>query len=135
MSLLMSQFADLEQQRMALEAQLSVVKADLDRIGQQLIEEWLANGVQNTTIHGRCYYKRIDRYVTKCGHISTALIVERLRDCGLGYLCQESYSPQSLKAAVCEIIDEHGGMDAIPIELKCVLNIGETVRIVSRSGA
>ncbi len=129
---LLSEFVNLEKRRRDVDGELESIKARTTEIEPKLLEQMAELGLQNARVDGLTVFQRTDRYVTKRSEkdgVTTERLIEALRGCGLDYMVAENYSSASLKSKIVEWIVE--GIE-VPPELAACLNIGETLRLVTR---
>jgi hypothetical protein len=129
---LLAEFVALEKRRRDADDQIDEIKARVAVIEPLLLEEMGELGLTNANIDGLCVFQRTDRYVSKKSEadgVTTLMVVQALRDCGLDYMVSPNYASASLKSKVAEWIV--GGIE-VPPALAAVLNIGETLRLATR---
>lgn len=129
---LLAEFVNLENRRRDVDGELETIKRRRDAIEPLLLEQMAELGMQNARCDGLTVYQKTDRYVTKRAEkdgVTTAVLVQALRDCGLDYMVSDNYSSASLKSKVVEWITE--GVEIPPV-LAAVINVGETIKLATR---
>ena len=96
------EFAELADEKARLEEQLKALKKRMDVREEWLLERMAEGGMQKITVKGRTLYQIQDLIVSKGKGVDTESLVARLEEVGLGDLVSETYSAQTLKAAVKE---------------------------------
>lgn len=127
----LSKFMELEARRRALEEELDAVKAELNILQDQVLDDWADRGWQNAKINGVTVYVAHEFFCSKRAGVDTQIICDTLRQHGLGNIVAEAYSAQSLKSWVKERLDNG---DPIPEPLKSLLNYDSIPRLRTRRG-
>lgn len=125
-------FARLSMARRHADEHLDQIKSRIAELEPHLIEEMAMNGVEQTRIDGLTIYQTTDLIVSKKAEkegVTTEVLVEALRNCGLAYMIAEGYSASSLKAKVKEWKEE--GIE-LPAALADKINVIEKVKLVTR---
>ena len=127
-----STFARLENTRRNLEDSLDCIKKRANGMKESLLEEMALHGISNMQVHGLTVFSRIDRFVRKKAAkdgVTSQMVCDALEEIGRGDMVGDSYSAASLKSLVVEMLVESGG---VPESLEKLLNIGETVNLVTQ---
>ncbi len=98
------EFVALEKQKQALDAELRAIKQRLEALEEQLVPQFLADGVVSMKIDGRTVYLAQEIYASPVRDRQE--VVEALKASELGQYVAENYNSNSLKAFVREIADE-----------------------------
>lgn len=129
---LLEEYVMLQKRLRDVTGELDTIKDKLSKIEPKLLEEFGLAGIQNVNCDGLTVFVKRERYVNKKSEadgITSSLLVERLRECGLEDLCFESYSASALKARVLAIIDDGGDL---PDALAECINISEATKLGTR---
>ena len=126
-------FARLENTRRDLEEALKLCKAQVEKIGDQLLEDMAEMGTTSINADGLNIHQKKLFYVSKRADKDGATneaICEALKNNGMGFLVKnaDSYSASSLKAHIKEMLDEE---KEVPGAVEKLLNIGSKITLVS----
>ena len=126
MSDLVTEYADLTEQRRKLEAEVKRLATDLAAREEVLVEEFAKAGIQNIkTQTGQTVYLNREIFAKLVGDHEEAL--DAFRQAGLGDFVKESVNAQTLRAYVREM-DE-----VLPEGLQPYIDITEVYRMRMRS--
>lgn len=126
-------FAKLELLRRDLEDSLKECKAQAEKIGGELLEDFAEAGVTSINAEGLSIYQKKTFYVSKRADKDGATnkaVCEALKSNGMGFLVQnsESYAASTLKAHIAEMLSEE---KEVPQDVAKLLNIGEKIQLTS----
>jgi hypothetical protein len=125
-------FARLSLARRTAEDDLDQIRAKIAELEPHLLEEMALNGVEKQTVDGMTIYPQTDLIVSKKADkegVTTEVLCEALRQCGLSYMVNDAYSPSSLKSWIKEKKEQ--GIE-IPDLIASKLNIIEKQKLVTR---
>lgn len=128
----MQWFARLQKAKRENEDMADQIKARIEALEPGLLEEMGLHGIEKQTVEGFTLFPQTDIIVSKKAEkdgVTTEVLCEALRNCGLSYMTGETYSASSLKAKVKEWKAE--GID-VPDALADKLNIIEKTRLMAR---
>ncbi len=131
----LQRFAELSEQKTALNAALSKVKAELKGLQDQVMEYFADAGIQSTKLEsGRSVYIHRQLWAAKVDEdMSGQEIVSALQQCGLGDLGTANWS--SLSAWCREQERDADGMPILPAGLTATIKVTERVEPRSRKGS
>lgn len=113
--------ADLRDQKKKADDALKEINELISRTEEQLVEQMVAEEMQNFTRNGRQFILTSRTYANaKAGMMPE--VCDWMKDNALGDMVKESIHPQTLQAWVKEQIEEVG---ALPEELEPLLNVYE----------
>jgi len=126
-------FARLELLRRDLEESLKECKAQAEKIGNEILEDFAEAGATSINVEGLNIYPRKTFYVSKKADkdgATNAAVCEALKNNGMGFLVanSESYAASTLKAHIAEMMAEE---KEVPPDVARLLNIGEKVVLTS----
>jgi hypothetical protein len=110
------------------ETKLDALKAERDKLEEQILEQWMPNGLNQVKIDGRTVYLRTDRYAKVEDRAAAIRLLKRSRH-GRN-IVQEGYNHNTLSAVVRQLIDERG---ELPAAWKGVIGVSEVHRIGVRN--
>jgi sigma54-dependent transcription regulator len=126
LSVLVTEYAELTEQRRKLEAEVKRLATDLAAREEVLLEEFAKAGIQNIkTSAGQTVYLNREIFAKLVGDHEEAL--DAFREAGLGDLVKESVNSQTLRAYVREM-DE-----VLPEGLQPYIDVTEVFRMRMRS--
>lgn len=129
---LLEEFVMLSKRLRDVAGEEETIKKQLATIEPKLLEEFGLAGIQNINADGLTVYVKHEKYVNKKAEkdgVTTAMLLERLRENGFSDLCFESYSAGALKARMLEIIEDGGD---IPAGVAACLNVSDGVKLLTR---
>ena len=126
LSVLVSEYAALTEERRKLEAEVKRMAADLAAREEVLLEEYAQYGIQNIkTTAGQTVYLNREIFAKLVGDHEEAL--DAFRTAGLGDFVKETVNAQTLRAYVREMDEE------LPEGLQPYIDITEVFRMRMRS--
>ncbi len=131
----LQRFAELSEQKTALNAELNKVKSELDGLKDQVMEYFADAGIQSTKLEsGRSVYIHRQLWAAKVDEdMSGAEIVSALQSSGLGDLGTANWA--SLSAWCREQDRDDDGMPILPDAIKGVIKVTERIEPRSRKGS
>lgn len=128
----MSWYARLIATQRKLEADIKAIKNRIEECEPFILEQFTANDIQRQTVGGYTFFRKPVVFVNKKSQkdgVTTEMVCDALRACGMDYMVGDDYSASSLKSKVTEMLKE--GTE-IPEELLKVLNITKSEELVAR---
>lgn len=92
----LARFTELAEEERALKARMADVKQEKERLEEQLLNQFVDAGVQNTKINGMTVY--VHRQVWANHNGDKQALINALKNAGLEELVSENYSTQTLSA-------------------------------------
>lgn len=126
---LAAEFVEQHKRLADAESEVKAIKARLDQIEPQLLEEMGGNGVQSMNTNGRTLYIRTDRFVNKAPEVSQIDVCAALVAQGLGHMVGTTFNAAKLKSQVVEWLNE--GQE-LPADLAGMLKVTEATRVICR---
>ena len=113
--------ADLRDQKKEIEEALKEINKLIAQTEEQLVEQMVAEEMQNFTRNGRQFILTSRTYANAKAGMMPA-VCDWMKDNALGDMVKESIHPQTLQAWVKEQLEEAG---ALPEELEPLVNVYE----------
>ena len=114
------QLIDLHDQIAAEEDKLKALKAERQRVADEIIEKWQGMGLNRVGVDGRTVYLRTDRYAQVADKEAALRLLKR-SPLARGVV-QEAYNSNTLSALVRNLLDERG---ALPDTWQGVIGVAE----------
>lgn len=126
--------AHLEDRKRELDEEAKAVKAQIEEVDAQILDEMAETGVESVRGHGYTFYVRRDLRASHAGDKSA--MIEALRS-EIPELVTETVNANSLTAWARELVGQAGDLDdpddALPEPLRGLIKIAEIYKVGVRS--
>lgn len=119
-------YRDLREAQKRSKAESEGLREEADRLEQELLEDFVEEGVQNVRVDGSTVFLHRQIWAGKEEGVETPAVVSALKTAGLGHLVGENYNGQTL-AAYLRDLDRNE--EPMPAELVGVIKPVEVFQI------
>lgn len=130
--------ARLETKARNLKAQTDAVKAEIEALDAQILENFAETGVSSVKVGGYTFYLRTDLFANHNG--DKLATIAALKENGLAEFVREDFSAQTLKGWVRELIQNFEGdlddpIEAVPEDLRPFVKVSEVHKVGVRKAS